>query len=85
MDPELSASVVAMAGRLGAAIGDGSAVDEGAASAALDELEGVPMTLALLQATGAGKVANKLKKSQTALAVRARALVDKWKALAAGA
>jgi hypothetical protein len=74
-----------MAGRLGAAIGDGSAVDEGAASAALDELEGVPMTLALLQATGAGKVANKLKKSQTALAVRARALVDKWKALAAGA
>ena len=31
------------------------------------------MTLALLQATGAGKVANKLKKSQTALAVRARA------------
>ena len=49
------------------------------------QAEAIAHTLALLQATGAGKVANKLKKSQTALAVRARALVDKWKALAAGA
>jgi len=53
------------------------------AAAALAELEAMPMTLAILAASGVGKPVNKLKKGDTPLAPRAKRLVERWKTLTA--
>jgi len=74
-DPKLVERAVACVKRL-----DSSALEE--LSAALAELEVMPMTLALLAASGAGKAVNAIKKGETGLAPRAKMLVDRWKALA---
>ena len=70
-------------------VGEGEAATRSGWSAALEELstalaelEAMPMTLALLAASGAGKAVNAIKKGETSLAPRAKMLVDRWKALA---
>ena len=74
-DPKLVERAVACVKRL-----DSAALEE--LSTALAELEAMPMTLALLAASGAGKAVNAIKKGETSLAPRAKVLVDRWKALA---
>ena len=46
-------------------------------------LEAMRMSVAVLGASGAGKAVNKLKKSDSPLAPRAKKLIEKWKTLAA--
>ena len=62
---------------------EASPPDEAAIAEVLDALEGWTMTMDLLKTTGVGKVVNSLKRKSelAALAGRARALVDQWKAL----
>jgi len=60
-----------------------AAADSPGVEAALAKLERVRMTVELLVLTGAGKAVNKLRKAHPEVEVRARALVERWKALAA--
>ena len=58
-------------------------VDEEAAGRALEALEEMKMTFDLLAKSGIGKAITKLRKSQSSLAARAKAIYEQWKALAA--
>lgn len=57
-------------------------VDDQAAARALTDLEKMNMTISLLAQSGVGKTLTKLRKSSSSLAGRAKALYEKWKALA---
>ena len=71
------------AARLLACIAGDGEVDDEAVGAALHELETMAMDLTILSSSGVGKACNTLRKcAKSRHAGRAKALVDKWKALA---
>ena len=79
----LSAQASECASKLMASLDSGG--DDAAVDAALTALEGMKMTLDILGSSGVGKACNKLRKASDASAAvqaRAKALVEKWKALA---
>ena len=67
---------------LEAALSHEGGIDEAQAAAALAQLEQARMTLDLLAESGVGKLINQLRKSTSSLAARAKALYERWKAMA---
>ena len=84
----LEARATACVTRLAACLppeGGAALADASGAADALASLESMPMDVMLLASSGAGKVVNKLRKVGGSLAPRAKALVDRWKAMSLAA